>query len=78
ALAEIRATVVELRAASLVDELAAARTVLADAGVELLVAGQAADVPERWRPLAGWVVREAVTNIVRHARASRCQVHLSP
>jgi two-component system sensor histidine kinase DesK len=35
-------------------------------------------VPERLRPVSAWVVREAVTNVVRHARASRCTVALAP
>lgn len=78
ALAEIRSTVGGLRTAELADELAVARTVLADAGVELLVVGDVGDVPERFRPVSAWVVREAVTNVVRHARASRCTVELRP
>ena len=31
--------------------------------------------PER-RELAGWVVREGVTNVVRHAQASVCRVRV--
>jgi two-component system sensor histidine kinase DesK len=78
ALAEIRATVGGLRAANLSDELTVARTVLADAGVELLVTGDVTDVPEQHRPVLAWVVREAVTNVVRHAEASRCHIELGP
>lgn len=78
ALAEIRSTVGGLRAANLADEVTVARTVLADADVELLVTGDVADVPEPLRPVAAWVVREAVTNVVRHAGASRCHIELAP
>jgi two-component system, NarL family, sensor histidine kinase DesK len=78
ALAEIRSTVGGLRAANLADEVTVARTVLADAGVELLVTGDVTDVPEQHRPVLAWVVREAVTNIVRHAEASRCHIELGP
>lgn len=78
ALAEIRSTVGGLRAANLVDELTVARTVLADGGVGLLVTGEPSDVPEAQRQTLAWVVREAVTNIVRHARASACHIELAP
>jgi len=76
ALAEIRTTVGGLRATDLADEVTVARTVLADAGVELLVTGDAGDVPEQHRSVLAWVVREAVTNVVRHADASRCHIAL--
>lgn len=78
ALSEIRATVGGLRSADLADELAAARVVLADAEVELTIVGEASDISPIERPVLAWVVREAVTNIVRHARATQCQIHLSP
>ncbi|MEM7275947.1 MAG: histidine kinase [Actinomycetota bacterium] len=78
ALAEIRATVGGLRAVNLADEVTVARTVLADAGVDLMVTGDAADVAEGDRPMLAWVVREAVTNVVRHARAERCHIELAP
>jgi two-component system sensor histidine kinase DesK len=78
ALAEIRSTVGGLRATNLADEVTVARTVLADAGVDLLVTGDVADVPEGQRPMLAWVVREAVTNVVRHAKAERCHIALAP
>lgn len=78
ALAEIRSTVGGLRAANLADEITVARTVLADAGVGLLVTGEPSDVPEAKRQALAWVVREAVTNVVRHAKASSCHIELAP
>lgn len=78
ALAEIRSTVGGLRATDVADEVSAARSVLADAGVELLVTGEVADIAEGDRPMLAWVVREAVTNIVRHAEAERCHIELAP
>lgn len=78
ALAEIRSTVGGLRTAHLADELAVARTVLADAGVRLQVVGDPTTSPEPLRPLLAWVVREAVTNVVRHARATTCRIELDP
>ncbi|PUA79868.1 sensor histidine kinase [Nocardioides currus] len=78
ALAEVRATVGGLRAANLEAELAAAPLVLADAGVETHVTGTLADTDPRHRALLAWVLRESVTNVVRHARASSVDVHLLP
>ncbi|WP_460592910.1 sensor histidine kinase [Frateuria aurantia] len=75
ALAEVRAAVTGIRAADLAAELAAARLLLAPAGVTLehdaLPTGLA---PSIERSLA-LVVREALTNIARHAAAS--QAHIS-
>ena len=76
ALSEIRATVSGLRSAALGDELAAARSVLADADIDLIVQGDPSAVPNRHHPALGWTVREAVTNIVRHSDASRCSIEL--
>jgi two-component system sensor histidine kinase DesK len=78
ALAEVRATVGGLRAASLEAELAAAPRVLADAGVETRVVGTVADTDPRHRTLLAWVLRESVTNVVRHARAATVWIELSP
>ncbi len=75
ALAEIRTTVGGLRATTLSNELAAARAVLADADVALTVQGDINSVPHG--DTLGWVVREAVTNIVRHARADTCHIRLA-
>ena len=78
ALSEIRSTVGGLRATDVADEVTAARTVLADAGVDLLVTGDVTDIDDGHRSMLAWVVREAVTNIVRHARAERCHIELAP
>jgi len=78
ALAEIRSTVGGLRAANLPDEIAVARSVLSDAGVDLLVTGEVTDIADQHRTMLAWVVREAITNVVRHAEASRCHIELAP
>lgn len=77
ALAEVRATVAGLRVARLSDELAAARAALADAGIEADVPSDADAVDPRHRIVVAWTLREAVTNVVRHSRASRCVVTLA-
>ncbi|WP_310528775.1 sensor histidine kinase [Nocardioides sp.] len=76
ALAEVRSTVGGLRAANLEAELAAAPLVLADAGIETSLTGTVADTDPRHRALLAWVLRESVTNVVRHARATQVDVEL--
>lgn len=76
ALAEIRATVGGLRGAGLDDEVAAAAVALRAAGIAAdLPAGGVALDPRR-RTVAAWVLREAVTNVVRHSGARHCVVTL--
>jgi two-component system sensor histidine kinase DesK len=76
ALAEVRATVGGLRAANLEAELAAAPLVLGDAGITTNVLGDVADTDPRHRALLAWVLRESVTNVVRHARATTVSIEL--
>lgn len=78
ALAEVRMTVGGVWSANLATELAAAPRVLADAGVEATVVGEVADIDPRHRILLAWVLRECVTNVVRHAGASRVSIALAP
>ncbi|MEM9134744.1 MAG: sensor histidine kinase [Actinomycetota bacterium] len=78
ALSEIRSTVGGLRNPTLADEVSVARTVLADGGVALTVLGDPADVPGQYRSTLAWVVRESVTNVVRHAQAKHCTVEFGP
>ncbi|WP_051020452.1 sensor histidine kinase [Nocardia araoensis] len=74
ALAGVRETVGGLREVSLRGELANARTALAAAGIdaELPQPASLPDTPSG--ELLGWVLREAVTNVVRHSAAGRCAV----
>ncbi len=76
ALAEVRATVGGLRAGNLEAELAAAPRVLSDAGISTRVVGEVADTDPRHRALLAWVLRESVTNVVRHARAQSVVIEL--
>ena len=76
ALAEVRATVGGLRAGNLEAELAAAPLVLADAGISATVVGEVADTDPRHRALMAWVLRESVTNVVRHAQARSVVIEL--
>ena len=78
ALAEVRATVGGLRAGNLEAELTPAPRVLADAGVGTTVEGSVADTDPRHRVLLAWALREAVTNVVRHAGAHQVHIGLGP
>jgi two-component system sensor histidine kinase DesK len=78
ALADVRATALGVRGISLPGEIAAAREALAAANVEADLPGAADEVPTRVRELFAWTIREAVTNIVRHAHARRAEVRLAP
>ena len=77
ALAEVRDTVSGWRQVTLDDELASARGALTAAGVTLTVARDPALVltPSAETAL-GLALREAVTNVVRHAHAGSCTVAL--
>jgi two-component system sensor histidine kinase DesK len=74
ALAGVRDTVGGLREVSLLGELANARTALAAADVDanLPDGSTLPDTPHA--ELFGWVLREAVTNVVRHSAARHCAV----
>jgi two-component system sensor histidine kinase DesK len=76
-LAEIRATVGGLRAAHLAAELDAAREGLRSAGIEADLPADPEVVDPSHRAVLGWVLREAVTNVVRHSRAAHCRVELA-
>ncbi|MFD5871444.1 sensor histidine kinase [Streptomyces sp. NPDC060322] len=75
---EIRSVVRGYRTADLHTELAGARSVLEAAGIDCRIAyGPAARLPADVQAAIGWVVREATTNVLRHAQgASRCSVSL--
>lgn len=77
ALGEVRTTVGGLRAARLDDEITTAQVVLADAGIAPQVHGDVGDVDPRHRTVIAWVLREAVTNVVRHSGATSCSIALA-
>lgn len=77
ALAEMRQTVSGMRAVDPAAEVAEVTGSLRSAGVVVDLAGGPELVPARHASLAGWAVREAGTNILRHADASRATVEFS-
>jgi two-component system sensor histidine kinase DesK len=74
ALRDVRATVRGYRDVSLAGELASARSVLAAAGISAEIPTAVDGVPDGNRELFGWVVREGVTNVVRHSGATRVRI----
>jgi two-component system, NarL family, sensor histidine kinase DesK len=77
-LADVRAAVSGYRYVTLSGELATAHEVLRAAGVAADFPGAVDIVDADLHELFGWVVREGVTNVVRHARAGRCTIALGP
>jgi two-component system sensor histidine kinase DesK len=75
-LREVRGVVSGLRTADLAAELTGARSVLRSAGIDTRVIGEDARLPPDVQQALAWVVREAVTNVVRHAHARRCTIDL--
>ncbi len=78
AIGGIRATVTGLRSNGLATQLTASAAALDSAGIAVEVAGR----PEALSPAqslpAGWILREATTNVLRHACASRVRIVLEP
>lgn len=77
-LAELRAVVGAYRTADLHVELAGARSLLASAGIQCRVIGDASELPGHVQGIFGWVVREATTNVLRHSEAGRCIITVRP
>ena len=77
ALAEVRSAVTGIRATDLAAELASARLLLESSRVHLEYGSLPADLPAEIERGLSLVLREAVTNVARHAGASRVQIELS-
>ncbi|TJZ56101.1 sensor histidine kinase [Streptomyces piniterrae] len=74
ALTEIREAVSGYREGSLATELEHARSLLEAAAIEPVVRQAGPPLPPQAGALLGWVVREGVTNTVRHSGATRCEI----
>jgi two-component system sensor histidine kinase DesK len=77
ALADVRAAVANYREVTLAGELATGKELLRAAGVTADLPSAVDIVDVRHQELFGWVLREGLTNVVRHAHATSCAVLLS-
>ena len=76
ALAEVRQTIRGYRAKGLAAEIEQAKSTLETAGVTVEYQGTAIMLTAPQEDVLALVLREAVTNIIRHARARRCHIGL--
>lgn len=72
ALDEARELARGYRPVDLAHELEGARALLRSAAIEVSL--DVAVVPDAWHEAAAWVVRESVTNVLRHSRARRVRI----
>ncbi|MFI1967924.1 sensor histidine kinase [Streptomyces cinnamoneus] len=76
ALTEIREAVTGYREGSLTTELDRARSLLEASCVSADIRQSGPPLPPQTAALLGWVVREGVTNVVRHSGAGRCLIEV--
>ncbi|WKD60142.1 Sensor histidine kinase DesK [Corynebacterium ciconiae DSM 44920] len=74
-LVEVRAAVNHQLGRDLSTELTHARDALATAGIQCTIEHT---TPVQDPPLFAWVLREAITNVIRHSGASDCHITLTP
>lgn len=74
ALVEVREAVTGYRQRPLAEELDGARDALSGAGIEPTVRLSAGPLDTGPDALLGWAVREGTTNVLRHSRATRCEL----
>lgn len=76
ALGDVRAAVSGYRELSLAGELATGREALRSAAMEARLPGAVDVVAPQWQELFGWVVREGLTNAIRHSGARSVTVEV--
>ncbi len=77
ALREVREAVAGYRQPSLADELGGAREMLGAAGIAYWVDAAPGGLPAAPEAVLAWAVREGVTNVIRHSRATQCVIRLT-
>lgn len=77
ALQDVRSAVSGYREITLAGELASARTALSAAGIEADLPDTVDQLPAERQEVFAWVVREGVTNVVRHSSAKRCRIRVT-
>ncbi len=77
ALTEVRQAASSYRGMTVSAELARAQVALDAAGIELSITGADTPLAPPVDELFGWVLRESVTNVIRHSGGQHCTVRLS-
>ncbi len=76
-LSEVREAVAGYRQPTLEGELEGAREILEAAGISWRIEDKSGVLPAATDAVLAWAVREGVTNIIRHSRATRCEIRLT-
>ena len=76
-LRDLRDTVADYRRITLDTELAGARAALSAAGMEVETRQLAGALDGPTDALLGWIVREGVTNVVRHSGGAHCAIDIA-
>ncbi|SEG23943.1 two-component system, NarL family, sensor histidine kinase DesK [Nonomuraea solani] len=74
--ADVRAVAHGLRSSSLAPELGSARSLLESVRVRCQIKVSCRDLPEEVEEALTHALREGVTNVLRHAEARQCSIHL--
>jgi two-component system, NarL family, sensor histidine kinase DesK len=77
ALREVREAVAGYREQTLQGELDSARQILEAAGIVITVEHTARVLPAAINAALAWMVREGVTNVIRHSRARWCTIRIT-
>lgn len=77
AVAGVRASVAGVRATTLEEQLASSREALRSAGIAMQVDGDASTLSPVQALTASWILREATTNVLRHASARTVHVRVA-
>lgn len=76
ALADVRSTASGMQTVRAATEIASARSVLEAAGIQAQVPSALPELDDARAELFGYVIREGVTNVVRHSRAGRASIEV--
>ena len=77
ALREVREAVAGYRQRTLRGELDGTRQILEAAGIECIIEYEPQSLPPSVDMVLAWVVREGVTNVIRHSRAQHCLIRIT-
>lgn len=74
---DVREAVAGYRRPTLAAEISNARAALRTAGINFVVEDGVGALPAEQETVLAWCLREAITNVVRHSGAARCEARLS-